>query len=96
MLTNYTLFSYFQDFFETLHYILLTGPPGWGKGAILVTFKLLGYRVVMAGDMSGANLLDLMGTLERCQLSLAEDELDKLDTDEKNSVFIKWDMKTLR
>jgi hypothetical protein len=42
LLTNYTLFSYFQDIFETLHYIILTGPPGWGKGAILVTWKLLG------------------------------------------------------
>ena len=82
LLTNYTLFSYFQDLFEALHYILLTGPPGWGKGAILVTFKLLGYRTVLAGDMSGANLLDLLGTIERCQLSLAEDELDSLDKDE--------------
>jgi hypothetical protein len=35
LLTNYTIFSYFQDLFEALHYILLTGPPGWGKGAIL-------------------------------------------------------------
>lgn len=89
LLTNYTLFSYFQDIFETLHYIMLTGPPGWGKGAILTTFKLLGYRVVMAGDMSGANLLDLMGTLEQCQLSLAEDELDKLDADEKKQRIYK-------
>ena len=31
------------------------------KGAILVTFKLLAYRVVLAGDMSGANLPDLLG-----------------------------------
>ena len=89
LLTNYTLFSYFQDQFETLHYILLTGPPGWGKGAILITFKLLGYRVVMAGDMSGANLLDLMGTLEPCQLSLAEDELDNLDKDDKKQRIYK-------
>lgn len=89
LLTNYTLFSYFQDLFEALHYILLTGPPGWGKGAILVTFKLLGYRTVLAGDMSGANLLDLLGTLERCQLSLAEDELDKLDKDENKQRIYK-------
>jgi len=55
---NYILFSYFQDLFEALHYLLLTGPPGWGKGAILVTFKLLGYRTILAGDMSGANRLE--------------------------------------
>lgn len=89
LLTNYTLFSYFQDSFEALHYILLTGPPGWGKGAILVTFKLLGYRVVLAGDMSGANLLDMLGTLERCQLSLAEDELDHLDKDDNKQRIYK-------
>jgi hypothetical protein len=89
LLSNYTIFSYFQDLFETLHYIMLNGPPGWGKGATLTTFKLLGYRVVMAGDMSGANLLDLLGSLERCQLSLAEDELDALDEDEKKQRIYK-------
>lgn len=89
LFTNYTLFSYFQDLFEALYYILLTGPPGWGKGAILVTFKLLGYRTVLAGDMSGANLLDLLGTIEHCQLSLAEDELDSLDKDENKQRIYK-------
>ncbi len=91
LLTNYTLYSYFQDQFETLHYILLTGPPGWGKGAILVTFKLLGYRVVMAGDMSGANLLDLMGTLERCQLSLAEGLVYKVNVSDPIPPFVIWE-----
>ncbi|MGI0044554.1 MAG: hypothetical protein ACRD47_12675, partial [Nitrososphaeraceae archaeon] len=55
LLATDTIISYFQEQFVTTHYLLLTGPPGWGKGAILLTFKLLGYRVVLAGDMSGAN-----------------------------------------
>lgn len=81
LLATDTVMSFFQDLFVTTHYVLLTGPPGWGKGAILVTFKLLGYRVVLAGDMSGANLLDLLGPTERCQVSIAEDELDNIGDD---------------
>ena len=76
-----TIFSYFQEKFVTTHYLLLTGPPGWGKGAILLTFKLLGYRVILAGDMSGANLLDILGPIEKCQVCLAEDEFDNIHED---------------
>jgi hypothetical protein len=76
-----TIVSYFQDLFITNHYTILTGPPGRGKGAILLGLKVLAYRVVLAGDMSGANLLDLLGTVERCQVSIAEDEFDDLDKD---------------
>jgi hypothetical protein len=82
LLSADTIMSYFQDLFVTVHYVLISGPPGWGKGAILVTFKLLGYRVILAGDMSGANILDLLGPIERCQITIAEDELDKLEDDE--------------
>jgi hypothetical protein len=76
-----TIVSYFQERFVTTHYLLLTGPPGWGKGAILLTFKLLGYRVVLAGDMSGANLLDILGPIEKCQVCIAEDEFDNIQED---------------
>jgi hypothetical protein len=76
-----TIVSYFQDLFITTHYTILTGPPGRGKGVILLGLKVLAYRVVLAGDMSGANLLDLLGTVERCQVSIAEDEFDNLDKD---------------
>jgi hypothetical protein len=83
-----TVMSFFQDLFVTTHYLLLTGPPGWGKGAILVSFKLLGYRAVLAGDMSGANLLDLLGSMERCQVSIAEDELDNIaDDPDKRRIY---------
>jgi hypothetical protein len=76
-----TVTSYFQEMFITTHYMLVTGPPGWGKGVILLTFKLLGYRVILAGDMSGANLLDLIGPVEKCQICIAEDELDNIHED---------------
>jgi hypothetical protein len=82
LLSADTVHSYFQEMFVTVHYLRLTAPPGWGKGAILLTFKLLGYRVVLAGDMSGPNLLDILGPIEKCQVSLAEDEFDKIEEDE--------------
>jgi hypothetical protein len=60
---------------------MFVGAPNSGKGAILLGFKYLGYRVVMASDMSGANLLDLLGSIEANQITLAEDELDDIHED---------------
>jgi hypothetical protein len=40
------VYSYFQDLFPTTHYDMVTGSPGSGKNAILVTMKQLGYRVI--------------------------------------------------
>jgi hypothetical protein len=59
-----TIYSYFQDLFPTTHYVMIVGNPGAGKGAILVSFRLQGYRAVMAAGMSGANLLELLGSVE--------------------------------
>jgi hypothetical protein len=74
-------YSHFQDLFETTHSDLIDGAPGSGKGATLITFQLLGYRVVLAADLSGANILDLYGSNGRCQITLAEDELDDIKDD---------------
>jgi hypothetical protein len=67
--------------FSTTHYDMFVGAPNSGKGAILLGFKYLGYRVVIASDMSGANLLDLLGSIEANQITLAEDELDDIHED---------------
>jgi hypothetical protein len=75
LLATDTVMSLFQDLF------VATWTTWLGKGAILVTFKLLGYPVVLAGDKSGANLLDLPGSAERCQVTIAEDELDNIGDD---------------
>lgn len=67
---------------------MIYGPPGSGKGAILVTFSLLGYRVVLAADLNGANLLDLYGSTEICQITIAEDELDDIHRDpDKHKIY---------
>ena len=76
------VYTYFQDLFATTHYDMVTGSPGSGKSAILGTMKALGYRVVLASDMSGANLLDMSGSVEPCQITIAEDEFDDIDRDE--------------
>jgi hypothetical protein len=76
-----SLYSYFQDKFSTTHYEIFIGPPDSGKGAILLGFKYLGYRVVVASDMSGANLLDLLGSMESNQVTIAEDELENIHDD---------------
>ncbi len=47
----------------------------------MITFQLLGYRVILAADLSGANILDLYGSNGRCQITLAEDELDDIKDD---------------
>ena len=76
-----SVYSHFQDLFEATHYDLIVGPAGSGKGVILTTFKLLGYRVVLAGDLSGAGIIDLYGSAEKCQITIAEDELDDIEHD---------------
>lgn len=67
---------------------MIYGPPGSGKGAILITFSVLGYRVVLAADLNGANLLDLYGSAEICQITIAEDELDDIHRDpDKHKIY---------
>ena len=63
-----TIYSYFQDLFPTTHYDMIIGIPGAGKGAILVSFKLQGYRAVTAAGMTGASLLELLGSIEAARL----------------------------
>ncbi len=83
-----SIYSQFQDLFETTHYDLIYGDPGSGKGAKLITFSLLGYRVVLAADLSGANILDLYGSAEICQITIAEDEMDDIDKDpDKHKIY---------
>jgi hypothetical protein len=76
-----SVYSQLQDLFETTHYDYINGAPGSGKGVKMIIFKLLGYRVVLVTDLSGANILDLYGSVERNQITIAEDELDDIEDD---------------
>ena len=81
LLASDSVYSYFQDKFATTHYDMFVGGPGSGKGAILNGFRYLGYRVVLASDMSGANILDLLSSVESNQITLAEDEFGDIYKD---------------
>jgi hypothetical protein len=83
------LYSYFVDHFATTHYVFIKASPGHGKGAIMGTVNLFGYRVVLASGLSGANLLDIMGSDEPCQVTLVEDEYSDNDKDEFKRKILK-------
>jgi hypothetical protein len=84
-----TIYSYFQDLFPTTHYDMIIGIPGAGKGAILVSFKLQGYRAVTAAGMTGASLLEVLGSVEACQVTVLEDELQNMDKDPHKEIAYK-------
>jgi hypothetical protein len=83
------VYSYFQDLFPYTHYDNITGIAGSGKGAILTYMKLVAYRVLVASNTSGANLLDIYGSNEPCQITLAEDEFDHIEKDPFKEIIIK-------
>jgi hypothetical protein len=59
-----------------------------GKNAILMTFASLGYRVLLATSVSAANVYTFLGSLEECQGTIAEDEINNLDNDhEKLNIY---------
>jgi hypothetical protein len=89
LFTADSIFTFFQDSFVTTHYTMLVAHVGSGKGAVLITFSYLGYRVILAGNMSCASILDLLGSLEMGQVVIAEDELNNLKSDSD-----KWNLYT--
>jgi hypothetical protein len=81
LLALYTITSYFQDKFSTVHYIWLVGDNGSGKNSIVITYSWLGYRVLYATGANGANIREYLGTVQEGQGTIAEDELDNFDED---------------
>jgi hypothetical protein len=88
LLALYTVTSYFQDKFSTVHYIWNVGDNGSGKNSIIITYSWLGYRVFYINGASGANIREYLGTIEEGQGTIAEDEMDNIDKDpEKMKTF---------
>jgi hypothetical protein len=81
LLSADTLYSYFQDKFATTHYVICIGGNSSGKNSILMTFKYLGYRVLLATGVSAANVYTYLGNVEDCQGTIAEDEINNLEND---------------
>ena len=44
-----------------------------------MAFGYLGYRVLLATSVSAPNLITFLGSVEECQGTIAEDEIDNLD-----------------
>jgi hypothetical protein len=83
-----TIYSYFQDKFATTHYVICIGDNSSGKNSILMTFKYLGYRVLLATGVSPANIYTFLGNMEECQGTIAEDEINNLENEpEKLNVY---------
>jgi hypothetical protein len=83
-----TIYSYFQDKFATTHYVICIGDNSSGKNSILMTFKYLGYRVLLATGVSPANIYTFLGNVEECQGTIAEDEINNLENEpEKLNVY---------
>ncbi|MGC2569863.1 MAG: hypothetical protein WA364_00010, partial [Candidatus Nitrosopolaris sp.] len=83
------IYSNFQDKFATTHYDLLVGGNGSGKNSVLLVFGELAYRVLLATNVSGANIFTFLGTTEECQGTVAEDEVDSLDDDRDKKNLLK-------
>jgi len=81
LLALYTITSYFQDKFSTVHYIWLVGDNGSGKNSIVITYSWLGYRVFYAVGANEANIREYLGNVQEGQGTIAEDEIDNFDED---------------
>lgn len=73
------VFSYFQDRFNTVHYLGVFGGNGNGKSSIGDIIEVLGYRTMNTTDPSPANIFRSLGSVEPGQLTLVMDEADSID-----------------
>jgi hypothetical protein len=73
------VFSYFQDRFNTVHYMGIFGANGNGKSTIGDVIEALGYRTMNTTDPSCANIFRSLGSIEPGQLTLVIDEADRID-----------------
>ena len=78
LLSAYTLGSYFQDRFSTVHYLIVVGDNGTGKSAIGDTFESLGYRAVNITDATPATWYRVLGSVEYGQVTIIADEADNI------------------
>jgi hypothetical protein len=74
-------YSNYQDSFATTHYDFCIGDNGSGKNSILLAFHELAYRNLLATGVSGPNIFTTIGSVEECQCTIGEDEVDNLDNE---------------
>ena len=81
LLTMDSIWTYFQDLFPATHYLECIGTNDVGKSTIGYTFECTGYRVIKATSISGANYYRMLGSIERGQCVIIEDEGDNISED---------------
>jgi hypothetical protein len=81
LLTMDSLWTYFQDLFPATHYVECIGTNDVGKSTIGYTFEYIGYRVIKATSISGANYYRMLGSIEPGQCVIIEDEGDNISDD---------------
>jgi hypothetical protein len=76
-----SIWTYFQDLFPATHYLECIGTNDVGKSTIGYTFEHIGYRVIKATSISGANYYRMLGSIEPGQCVIIEDEGDNISED---------------
>lgn len=79
IITVNIVFSYFQDRFNTLHYLGVFGGNGNGKSSIGEIIEALAYRAMNTTDPNAANIFRVVGSVEPSQFTLIMDEADRID-----------------
>lgn len=79
IITINIIFSYFQDRFNTLHYLGVFGGNGNGKSSIGEIIEALAYRAMNTTDPNAANIFRVVGSVEPSQFTLIMDEADRID-----------------
>jgi hypothetical protein len=75
------IWTYFQDLFPATHYGEGVGTNDIGKSSMGYTFEYTGYRVIKGTDISGANYIRILGSIEPAQCVIIEDEGDSISED---------------
>lgn len=73
------VFSYFQDRFNTVHYIGIFGDNGTGKSSIGDVAEASFYRPLNTTDPTAPNIFRSLGNIEPGQITLIMDEAERID-----------------
>lgn len=78
-----TIFTYLQDKLGMTHYLIFVGDNGSGKSTNLFVFRELAYRFVMNSNMTYANVYSLLGSDKQGAVTIGDNEVTNLDTDDR-------------
>lgn len=83
LLAGDTFLTYCMESTSTTHFLFFVGDRGSGKTNAGQVLGEVGYRCMMAGQMSSANIYNFLGTDEEGCGTIFEDEADDIDSDKE-------------